>query len=127
MVVHLAHNPAGLGRRARNKYYKQQQRQPQHATTPPTDQPSSQDQEPQEVTQAASGVLSPASTRAASAATVSAPATQPGAGRLSSPLDPWLDSGHTWHGERVVRLAMARGGEEELMQLVRRCVLRRVG
>ncbi|EFJ44335.1 hypothetical protein VOLCADRAFT_106479 [Volvox carteri f. nagariensis] len=32
----------------------------------------------------------------------------------------WLDSGHLWHGECVVKLAMQRGGEQELMQLIKR-------
>ncbi|GLI59187.1 hypothetical protein VaNZ11_001019 [Volvox africanus] len=38
----------------------------------------------------------------------------------SRALDRWLDSGHLWHGERVVKLAIQKGGEEELLHLVKR-------
>lgn len=38
-------------------------------------------------------------------------------------VDRWLDNGHTWHGERVVRRAVQRGGEEELLTLIKRWVV----
>lgn len=98
---------AGLGRRARKRYLKQQQ-QPSSGTDPAGAADGG----------AAAAATATAGNPAAAAAAGSSSAT--GAGSSSTPADRWLDSGHMWHGERVVRLAMARGGEEELLGLIKR-------
>ena len=39
----------------------------------------------------------------------------------AQPHDVWLDTGNLMHGQRLVQLALERGGEEELQGLMRRC------
>jgi len=62
-----------------------------------------------------------------SAADAAAVAGSTAAGQTSSRLDQLLsqqrrpdEQGHLWHGKEVVAAALARGGEEELQQLVQR-------
>ncbi|KXZ46857.1 hypothetical protein GPECTOR_40g591 [Gonium pectorale] len=125
---------AGLGRRGRNRFFRshgqQQQQVPGTAASGgggghAEEGEGGQLASPQPPLSAGAGAssASPSASAAASATATApaAPAPAPAAaGAAASNADRWLDSGHSWHGERVVRLAMERGGEEELLELIKR-------
>ncbi|GIL77185.1 hypothetical protein Vretimale_3160 [Volvox reticuliferus] len=121
---------AGLGRRGRNKYFraKQQQQDGQleggqaaavaaAMVARPCDNGSDgADSHVEDRSQDPSCTLADCITTANQSATTATAGVEGN----SRAFDRWLDSGHLWHGERVVKLAMQRGGEEELLQLVKR-------
>ncbi|KAG2495263.1 hypothetical protein HYH03_006536 [Edaphochlamys debaryana] len=126
---------AGLGRRGRGRFlkslqHKQQQQQgqqqgqgqgqPQDQSTPQPNCAGADAAETEPAEAPPQGAAAPAEGSAAGPAAATAAAGAGVGPAAPAFLDRWLDSGHQWHGERVVAAALRRGGEGELQELIRR-------